>query len=405
MKRKSFRIYIAIAVLLVFGYAIFQVAILLSKPVTTEKLRAYTADDFFEVDGFVMRKEMLVNSLNSGTADYVVNEGERVKKDSTVAVMYSGAGDISIKKKISDLEKKIAQIENSQSAKDLYISDAIKLESMIEEKLLEINSASKSKATANMGKLTEELSLLLTKKQIVLGEVSGYDEKLQSLKTQCENLKKTVSGKYANIIAPIAGYFSSNYDGFENLLEPEYLKKNGILAFNEILALKEGSKKPANNIGKIIEDFEWYYAAVVSSDKLNDFSVGDTIRIAFPNSQVGSIDAEIWHMENGNDGKLVILKSNNSTSEILDLRREKAQIITNSFKGFRVNKAAVRMVNNKTGIFVLIGVQIQFKPVKVLFSKDEYMIILPDVSQKVSLLPNEEVVVAGKELFDGKIVK
>ncbi len=405
MKNKGTKIYLVIAVIIISAYAIIQAIFLFAKPLKTEKLVEFTADDFISSEGFIMRKETLIKTSNSGSPEYLVGEGEKVKKDSIIAVMYSGNDDVATKNKINDLEKKISQIENSLSTNDLFMSDALKLENMIEEKLMLIAKASGTKKTVLVSQYTNELQTLLNKKQIILGEVEGFDKKLKSLKQERDNLKENFSGQFANVSTPVAGFFSSEFDGYENLLEPEFLKKNGFSAFNEVLALKSGSNKPSNYIGKIIEDFKMYYACIMPFKQIRDYSVGDNFKIRFENSKGGEVNSSIWHMDESSQDVLVIFECDTANSQTNNLRKEKAQIITKNYKGYKVNKSAVRMIDNTTGIFVLVGVQIQFKPVKVLFSRDDYMIIVADSEKRGSLMTNEQVVVEGKELFDGKIVK
>lgn len=405
MKKKSTRIYIVLAVIIICGYALIQAIFLFTKPIKTEKLVEFTADDYISSDGFIMRKETIIKSSSNGSPEYLVAEGEKVKKDSLIAVMYSGSEDVATKNKINELEKKISQIENSLSTNDLFMSDALKLESMIEEKVVLIAKANGTKKTVLISQYSNELQTLLIKKQIILGEVEGFDQKLKSLKDERDKLKGNFSGRFGNVTTPSAGFFSSDFDGYENLLEPEFLKENGINAYNDVFALKSGSNKPSNYIGKIIEDFKMYYACIIPTKQIKDYSVGDSLKIRFENSKGEAINSVIWYMEEQGEDMLVIFECDAGSGELNNLRKEKAQIITKNYKGYKVNKAAVRMIDNTTGIFVLVGVQIQFKPVNVLFSKDDYMIIVPNSEKRASLMANEQVVIEGKELFDGKIVK
>lgn len=405
MKKRNIRLYVIVSVIIVALYALYQSFILFSKPVKTEKLISFTADDYIQADGFVIRKEIMIQSSAAGTPDYLAEDGDKVKKDSAVAVLYSGTADLTQRRKITDLEKRISQLQSSISAKDIYLSDAITLEKLIDDKLNEISSMTNNKNTNTLAKLSDDLQLLLNKKQLILNGAGGYEAKLNSLQKELDNLKNSSSGKYGTISAPVAGYFTSRYDGYENLLDADFLKKNGISAYNSVYELKSGSDKPANYIGKIEGDFNWYYACVLSAQSFKDYEEGDALKLRFPDSQSEGFAVTVWYLQRTDDGKaFVIFYCENASPDILNLRHEKAEIITTTYNGYKVSNKSVRMQNEQTGIFVLEGVQVQFKPVKVLFSRDDYTIIT-NADSKTSLLPYEEVVLEGKNLFDGKIVQ
>ena len=87
------------------------------------------------------------------------------------------------------------------------------------------------------------------------------------------------------------------------------------------------------------------------------------------------------------------------------MRKEKCKMLINTYSGLKVSNEALRISDGQTGVYVLIAKTIVFKPVTVLFSTDSFSIVEPckTVSSRV-LTHNDEVILGGKDLFDGKVV-
>ena len=84
-------------------------------------------------------------------------------------------------------------------------------------------------------------------------------------------------------------------------------------------------------------------------------------------------------------------------------RRQPVEIVTKTYSGYRVSKDAIRYVDNVVGVYVLKGKIVTFSAVDIVYSADEYVII--KAAEGSSLVANDDVVIAGRDLYDGKIVK
>lgn len=79
------------------------------------------------------------------------------------------------------------------------------------------------------------------------------------------------------------------------------------------------------------------------------------------------------------------------------------RIILKEYSGLVVNTEAVRIVDDVKGVYVDNGYMIKFKPIEVIYTGDGYM--LCKVSEdKSGLVLYDEVVIGGRNLYDGKIV-
>ena len=93
------------------------------------------------------------------------------------------------------------------------------------------------------------------------------------------------------------------------------------------------------------------------------------------------------------------------------LRKQTVEIIEASYTGYKVPVSAVRNVDGNDGVYVLNGNIIRFKLIDIITDQDGYYIVKQqlsylddkDYAKKLGLY--EMIIVSGKDLYDGKIVK
>ena len=60
---------------------------------------------------------------------------------------------------------------------------------------------------------------------------------------------------------------------------------------------------------------------------------------------------------------------------------------------------------NVTGVYCVSGAKARFKPVEVLLTGDDYAVVRSAGStEKLRLRPGDEIIVAARDLYDGKVV-
>ena len=68
------------------------------------------------------------------------------------------------------------------------------------------------------------------------------------------------------------------------------------------------------------------------------------------------------------------------------------------------------MERQVTGVYALVGAQAEFKPVEILDQRDDYCVVRavspddPKAARK-DLRAGDEIIVAGRDLFDGKVIR
>ena len=90
--------------------------------------------------------------------------------------------------------------------------------------------------------------------------------------------------------------------------------------------------------------------------------------------------------------------------ELSSIREGEITIVNKTYKGLRLSKKDLRVVDGVTGVYTVSGLKLKFVPVNVIYSTEDFIICEQKRSEDTVLRLYDEVVVKGKGLYDGKIV-
>ena len=113
---------------------------------------------------------------------------------------------------------------------------------------------------------------------------------------------------------------------------------------------------------------------------------------------------------------VVVFRVNVLPKEFSYKRFQSAEIVLNSIEGISVPKKALRVVDGVEGVYILVGDVVRFRAVERIAEKDGYYIAHLKTNKELfeesvndeilvkSLSLYDNIIVSGKDLFDGKIV-
>ncbi len=389
-------------VVLLAVFVVFQVYSSLFAPFKTENVMYYTYNDVFAASGIVLRNEILVKSDAVGTLSFDTEQGARVAKGGTIASVYPSAAAIDAKAKIKELDSRIALLSaagnNSYNASDLETVDQNITNDLLEY-LRQTSRGKLSDAADERAALEKDMN----RKPIITGKQTSYSELITALTNEKASLESTVGNPSAQITAPESGYFISGTDGYENAAD--------LTKLDEITPQKLKDLKPqsvdSSYIGKIVSDYKWYIAALIPLDKSVDMQKGDVVKIDTGLADTGEMSATVQSVNRGNKGEdaAVIFSCENMNSELAEIRNISFNIINKTYSGLRVSTKALRIKNGEKGVYVLSGQEVKFRKVTVLYSGESFIICKKETDGDDRLKLYDEAVVAGKNLYDGKVVK
>lgn len=397
--RPKFKIAIIVLLVLFLGY---QYLNSFYASVLTESAIYYEYTDGVMAEAVIIRNEEKVESEQSGTLHFNVLDGEKIAKDGIIANIYESEAASSAATEISELEERVALIEELESYNDITAIDLKVLNSRIDAALNEFIIGN---ADGNFEGGEETLSTLLslmTRKQIVMGEQTDFTALKASLNEKITTLKSQVSNPKGSIKAELAGYFVSNVDGFEQVYNTDDLS----VFTPEFIKNTKPSKVESNVIGKIVYDYKWYIASVISVSDSMFYKIGDKVTLqteSVSNPKINVTVEKINISEDGDDAT-IIFSSNQMSGDIASMRSTKITIIKNEYKGLKISNKALRVVNGERGVFVVSGIEAKFVKTDVIYQDDEYAVCELNVSEEDRLRLYDEIIVKGKNIYDGKII-
>ena len=106
----------------------------------------------------------------------------------------------------------------------------------------------------------------------------------------------------------------------------------------------------------------------------------------------------------GEDGYVLTFSSTYITDEILLLRSHTATVVLARYEGLRIRNEARRVIDGQVGVFVRSGLTFEFCPIEVLYADELHSIVRWEQGKSGALKLYDEVVIGGKDLYDGKII-
>ncbi len=393
-----------IIILLVLAvFVIHQAYSSLYNPITTQNAEFFTTTDGVKTSAMVIRQEEIISNSSSGAMHFIIPNGSRVSKGGKVADIYSDASASITVSKIDAISEKIKDLEEISGYNDVAATDLELINSKI---VSAFNDFVYSCSGDNYFETEEKASQLLTeetKKQFITGETADFSAQIDSLKSQLNSLKSKLPVAKGSIVAKKAGYFVSSVDGYESVLSCDDTKK----ITPEFLSAVRPKEVSDDAIGKIVSDYDWYLAATVSLNDSLKYKEGDKldIKTSIRNNPVLTVTVDRINVSKDSDSATVVFACQEMNSDLAIMRSGNITIVNKEYKGLKLSKRALRVVDGQTGVYVISGLSIKFVKVNVIYSTDDYIICEQTATNDSDVLRlYDEVVVKGKNLYDGKII-
>ena len=400
MKNNSFKflsIAILAAVVLYFGVQAYRY---FTDPFTTTLAYASQSAESIPLDGWIIRSEETFSS-DAATLSHALREGEHVGAGQTIAVVYDSKDALST---MGEIEKQELQLQQLEFALSTYLDSdaALKLDSSITDSILQLQD---SLSQGDYSAASDDISTLkaaILKRNHTYSSEKEIQADIDSVKSKLSSLRGSLSGA-RNITAAQAGTYSAVCDGYETVLTPDFLKGLKPSALSDIQAVDSTA-----NVGKLIYGSTWYYAAAVSAEQAQKLSVGQAAHLRFAKGFEQDIPVTVYAVGKAEDDQnTVILSSNRYIAQTTQLRHQQADLILAEYSGIRIPSNAMRMTEDgQTGLYCMVGMTAQFKPVDVVYLGDGYTLVKPaaDAAGSLILRSGDEVIITAADLESGKVI-
>ena len=386
MKRSDLYIRIMTAVLLVAVLSYIGVYIYnaVSSTLATTTAIHYTVEQTISTQGYIVRTETVLTDVGIVVLP-IVGEGEKVASGQAIAIEYLSGEALETASEIRSLRMMIAQIETSVGVE---AAEAARLESVM--------GLSRAIQRGDLSRLDE---LLLDVETNIFVESYAQTADLPSMKARLELLEARDSG-VRTIYAPVSGTFSQTVDGFE-AIAPNALFDISPSSLEELF----DTQPSVSGAGKLVTEFKWYYAAIMSVNEASRLSEDSQIPVQFSGAFYATMDMLVERIGRRDGDECVVLFS--STRNIHDIaphRQLRADVVFDTVSGIRVPKEAIHLDDGVTFIYLQTGVRAEKVNVDILHEYGDSYLVRDGAESGTPLRVGSTIIVKGNNLFDGKVV-
>lgn len=415
MKNKSLgtKLLLAVVTVGVLAYFFMQGMLFFGNPLSTTLAYTYQVEESTDISGYVVRDEQVLTDDTNGLLRLQRTEGERVSKGGVVATVYADQASLDRQAEIESLTARIEQLQYAQEAAE-GAEVSLKLDSQIMQKIISFRSALTEDRLDLASTPGQELRSLVLKRDYAGSSTEDLTAQIAALQTQLDTLRTQSASSTRRITAPVSGLYSAVVDGYETVLTPASLAEMTPSALNAVQA----DSSIASEVGKLILGDSWYYVAAMTAEEAESLQESGSLTLRFAKTVERDLDVTISGVGPQENGRVVVVfRGKTFLPQLTLLRQQSGQVIRQITDGIRIPTSALRAekvsvdkegnrtVTEGTGVYCVVGREARFKPVKVLYYGDGFVLVRADSDEeKTRLRSEDEVIVTAKDLYDGKVV-
>ncbi len=420
-------------------YAWSQVANGVSSGVETKPASPTENNTTIRTKGYIFRDEDVVNKTSGGTVVTLVSDGQRISKGQKLAAIYHDDGQVSLQDDINRLQRKIDVLDKSTVEADFLVSDIQKVDADILGTLDIIYKSVDKGELSTAINYGSDFLVKLNRHELIVNSQKNYNDEKNKLESQKSALENKIKASSTAVYATNSGYFYGEVDGYEEIFVPEALEEITLEGFEKLCESIPDEDSISIGAGKIVNDFVWYLGCSIDYSDLAGFVEHNYYKLRFPESSDKIITMELDKIvkENSSATALLIFRTNVNPDDFNYSRMQQIEIVRGTVKGFLVPKEALRIVDDVKGVYILLGDVVHFRRVEIVGETDnEYIVddgtlekleeerieklkaealagdetyIEPEkIPQPGEDIPElslyDNIIVAGKDLFEGKII-
>lgn len=409
-------------------YVLYHLCAIIFPGMKTETAHIIQVFDSIDAQAYVIRDEKIIADDLSGFVNFTLTDADKIEKDGVVALVYSSENQGLLSKKAEIIKNEISRLEN---LKNFGFALSSSPSSIDQQAYLELNDFIKNMCSHEFNKLAKKrdnILYLLNERQIVAGQNLNLSEKITQLNNELTQINSQINGNVKKILAEESGFFVGNTDGHESDFDYDNVLK---ITSEQVDSLLKGGNSRENNknSAKLVTNSKWFVVCNLKKNDALQLNIDQYVELFMPLASANRLKAKVVaiNQSDKNSPAAVVFQCDDVDKNILAIRNEPVKINIAEYKGISVSKSAVHekkltrtVVDDESGeekseekvvkgVYVKYGKQLAFKEIDIIFSTDDYVIcnINADKSKLFSentIKEYDEIVVKGRDLYDGKFV-
>ncbi|MCL2109065.1 MAG: hypothetical protein FWH20_06945 [Oscillospiraceae bacterium] len=372
----------------------------------TEVAMMYKSPDEIVFKGVHIRNEKQLRYGGADVVAYIHEDGSKLGSNPVVARSYKSVEDILIQGRIDQLSERAAILEDAAALASTDNSLLESFNNQITIRHTQLLSQLNEGDYYEIDRLKNDYLSLQAKKQLLRNDEGiDYRAQINSIYAEISRLRASMSALPRNVSIDEAGYFVSVVDGREDSLnfdKVSALQKSDI----EQIIRQPTLDVPDDVIGKMIDGYKWRFVGIFDTERTRRFYPDLVLEFRI-GANPQTVQATIIGIKRLDDGSSIItFECDTLTAEFASRRVSQFSLSLDSHSGIRIRSESVHFnEDNEPGVFVQHGVELVFRKIKEIRSENDFIIVedTTDLPGYISLYDN--VVVRGRDLYEGKIVR
>ena len=406
MRKNKWMIPVVLFVVLVATYFVRGV---FTSRIGLEMLQEDKIEELSTTQAVLIKTESVNTVALSGATEIYVKNGDRVSNREILAMLYSETEDEGLKTELSEINKKIAAIQDSNSGSSIFINDTMKMEAELSKYVDEVIDFTCEKNLVRLSEYKYKMSMLAEQKAVANGEKESSADDLTKLQARKYELEKRL-GRAENVVsANMPGIFIEGKDGFEEKLTMENAEElTPEIIRSTINEVKNGdviTDDEKSYTYKIVDNYSYMVAVNLKKDFIGEMKTGDNVIIRFTDFSSGETQATVTHISEADNKNevTVIVKCDTYVAGLMGKRVVNIDFIKKSVSGYKVAIENIHTEEESVGLYIKRGAVMRFIPINIIYSTEEEAIVSSaDSNQPIKAY--DEVVTSAPEFRDGRVI-
>ena len=360
-KKKNIKWGRIVIIALLIAYIIMFVYTFFAQSIETVNVVYGEIESSETVYGYITRNEQIVTSNLTGVLYPVINEGERVSKGQSVAVVKNDNSDV-VSDKIKELTEKIGNF----STPGVFNNDIMLLDNEVNSILSSMMLANYNENFYSLKSTKSTIESKLNKKSMIIGENSAIGTLQRQYYEELKKYESQLTYSQQELVAPIAGTVAYKLDGYENVFSSKAFSDYDIKTL-ENLEVPTGELVGSikSNSFKIVDNIEGYITVISDSEEALNAIVDKKIKLRFPEIGQDEITGKIEFVTIEDNKAIITFRINRGIEKLINYRKLKVEMIWDNNSGMKIPSNAIKYEDDKAKVFVVNGNRVLEKEVKV----------------------------------------
>lgn len=366
---------------------------------TVKANEGYINDSILSL-GVVCREETIISNIADGYFYYNAENGQRVSSGMLIGEVYSSQSDINNILESQMLETQINNLEEAENFMSSVNVDISITRRQLSNSMSEFSQQVSAGNYDNVYNDVQDILLNLNKINVAMNREGNISATKENLKSDNSSLKSQISAPMQSIYSPVSGYFMNDVDGYESIADTDNFKSLSYEEGYDILI--NPIENNQDKYGKMITDYKWSLCTYVTKKQAERLYEGQKVRLSLNSQENEYHTVSVDSIVPKDDMVLVVLKSTTMNKQAASSRIVDSEILFSQYRGIKIPKSAIRIVDGEMGVYVKFSKLVIFKKVTPVYQDDNYVILPLKVEEGNEVELYDDIIVKGVNLYDGK---